>query len=102
MDTTMETSFMPSSMWFFACAAGTLNDAAKRTIAAKTPRRLCNDRLPSEARQHALQSLFELDLGLPFEKLLRTRDVWLAYLRIVDRQRLVHDLALGARHAQHP
>src|SRR5437763_15231519 len=95
----MASSCMPMSMWRAACAAGTARAAATKPIAAKTPRRLRNDRLPPERGQHPPQAVFELDLGLPTEQLLRPCDVGLADLRVVDRQRLVHDLALRARHA---
>src|SRR5262249_21294512 len=91
----------PMSMPRFAWATGTLKPAAMRTIAAKTPRRLRNDRLPSEGRQHAAQSVFELDFRIPAEELLRTRDVGLTHLRIVDRQRLMHDLARRTGDTQH-
>src|SRR5689334_4599671 len=88
-------------MCCFACAAGTLRAAARKKIAAKTPKRLRNDRLPSGAGQHALQAFLELGLRLPAEELLRAGDVGLADLWVVDRQRLVDDLALRARDAQH-
>src|SRR5437763_6243852 len=53
--------------------------------------------LPSEARQHAPEPLFQIDLGLPAEELLGSRDVRLANLRIVDWQCFVDDLALRRR-----
>src|SRR5205823_9045128 len=89
-------SCMPTSRWRAAWAAGTARAAAKTTIAARTPICLRNDRLPSEGGQHPSQAFFELDLRLPAQELLRTRYVRLAHLRVVDRQRLVDDLALGA------
>src|SRR5204863_361288 len=94
-------SCMPMSMCRAACAAGTARAAAKTRIAAKTPICLRNDRLPPEGGQHPFQPLFELDLWLPAEQLLGARAVWLAHLRVVDRQRLVDDLALGAGDAEH-
>src|SRR4051795_6362297 len=87
---------MPTSMCRFACAAGTARPAATRTIAAATPIRLRNDRLPSETRKHASQPLFQLNLGLPAEQLARAGDVRLPDLRVVHRQSLVHELALRA------
>src|SRR3954462_2351610 len=87
---------MPTSMCCFACAAGTARPAATRTIAAATPIRLRNDRLPSEARKHASQALFQLNLGLPAQQLARAGDVRLAALRGAHRQSLVHELALRA------
>src|SRR5580765_1860237 len=87
---------MPTSMCCFACAAGTARPAATRTIAAATPIRLRNDRLPSETRKHASQALFQLDLGLPAEQLARPGDVRLPDLRVVHGECLVHELALRA------
>src|SRR6185437_10912591 len=83
-------------MCCFACAAGTARPAATRTIAAATPIRLRNDRLPSEARKHALQTLFQLNLGLPAEQLARAGAVRLPDLRVVHRQSLVDELTLRA------
>src|SRR5438067_6861280 len=94
-------SWMPTSRCRCACAAGTARPAATRTIAAKTPTRLRNDRLPSEARKHAAQTFLELDLRLPVEQLASTSDVRLPNLWIVDGQRLVHDLALRSGDANH-
>src|ERR1044072_1915054 len=85
---------MPTSMCCLACAAGTARPAATRTIAAKTPTRLSNDWLPSEAREHTAQPFLELNLGLPAEQLSCAGDVRLTDLRIVHRQRLVDELAL--------
>src|SRR5947207_1746589 len=93
-------SWMPTSMWALADAAGTHRPAAAKTIAAKTPRRLGNEWLPPEARKHAAQSFLELNLRLPAEELARPGDIGLPDLRIVDRQRLVDDLALRACDAQ--
>src|SRR3712207_2346723 len=45
----------------------------------------------------ALQPLAELDLGLPREDLLRSRDVRTALLRVVRGQSLVDDLRARAR-----
>src|SRR5512132_1934099 len=87
---------MPTSMCALACAAGTARPAATRTIAAATPIRLRNDRLPSETRQHAAQAFLELNLRLPTEELARTGDVGLPDLRIIDGQRFVDELALRA------
>src|SRR4051794_5526775 len=53
--------------------------------------------LPSKARQHAPEPFFELDFRLPAQHLPGSGDVWLANLRIVDRQRLVDDFALRRR-----
>src|SRR6266581_4890986 len=77
-------SWTPTSMCAFASAAGTHRTAATKTIAAATPIRLGNDRLPSETRQHAAQAFLELDLRLPPEQLPSAGDVGLPNLRIVD------------------
>src|SRR5712691_2899088 len=87
-------SCMPTSMCAFADAAGTHKPAATKTIAAATPIRLGNDRLPSKTWQHATQAFLELYLRLPPEQLAGACDVGLPDLRIVDGQRLVDDLAL--------
>src|SRR5439155_9275505 len=89
----MASSWMPTSMCALADAAGTHKPAATKTIAAATPIRLGNDRLPSETRQHAAQAFLELYLRLPAEQLASAGDVGLPDLRIVDGQRLVDDLA---------
>src|SRR2546425_4263949 len=96
----MASSWMPTSMCALADAGGTAKPAATRTIAAATPMRLGNDRLPSETRQHAAQAFLELNLGLPAEELARTGDIGLPDLRIVNGQRLVDDLALRAGDAE--
>src|SRR5882724_9213065 len=90
----MASSWMPISMCTLADAAGTHKPAATKAIAAATPIRLDNDRLPSETRQHAMQAFLELYLRLPPEQLAGSGDVRLPDLRIVDGQRLVDDLAL--------
>src|SRR6266516_6778943 len=82
-------SWMPTSMCALADAAGTHRPAATKTIAAATPIRLNNDRLPPETREHAMQAFLELYLGLPREQLAGSGDVRLPDLRIVDGQRLV-------------
>src|SRR5512141_885678 len=53
--------------------------------------------LPPEARQHAPQPLLELDFRLPAQHLPGSGDVGLANLWVVDRKRLVDDLALRRR-----
>src|SRR5262249_45447026 len=47
------------------------------------------------------EAVLERHLRLPAENLLRARDVRLAHLGIVHRQRLEDDLARRPRHAQH-
>src|SRR4249919_3195605 len=91
---------MPTSMCALADAAGTHKPAATKTIAAATPIRLGNDRLPSETREHAAKPFLQLDLRLPPEQLAGPGDVGLPDLGIVDRQRLVDDLALRAGDAE--
>src|SRR4029078_2123803 len=49
-------------------------------------------KLRSEVVERAPQPFLEPDLRLPTEQLARLLDVGLAHLRIVDRQRLEHDL----------
>src|SRR2546430_17254740 len=61
----MASSWMPTSMCALADAAATHKPAAMTTIAAATPIRLGNDRLPSETRQPAGQAILELYLRLP-------------------------------------
>src|SRR5919199_805147 len=90
---------MPTSIWRAAVAAGTLRPAAKASPPA-TNANLRNDRLPSRGAEHPPQPVLELHLGLPPEQLPRPRDVGLAHLRVVDRERLVDDLALRPRDAQ--
>src|SRR6266508_4826800 len=70
--------------------AGTHNAAAASATAATTQRRSDTYRRPS---QHPPQTLLELDLRLPAENLRGARDIRLADLRVVDRKRLVDDLA---------
>src|SRR6478609_7565881 len=94
-------SWMPTSMCALACAAGTARPAATRTIAAATPMRLRNDRLPSETRQHAAQTFLELDRRLPTEELARACDVGLPHLRVVYGQRFIDELALRAGDAEY-
>src|ERR671933_215039 len=91
---------MPTSMCRLAPAAGTARPATTATTAAASATRLHTYRLPTERRDHPAQTLVELDLRLPPEDRLRAGDVGLALLRIVDRQRLVDDLALRAGDAQ--
>src|SRR4051795_8021089 len=54
--------------------------------------------LDARVLQRARKSLTKLDLRLPVELLACERDVGLANLRIVDRERLVDDLRPRARH----
>src|SRR5919197_4287789 len=78
-------------MCLLAFAAGARAPAtisATRAIPA-----LDTDGLPAEGREHPSEPLLQLDLRLPPENLLRPRDVRLADLGIVDRKRLVDDLA---------
>src|ERR1700730_5590714 len=96
----MASSWMPTSMCAVADAAGTHKPAATKTIAAATPIRLGNEWLPPETRQHSAQALLALDLRLPPEELASAGDVGLPDLRIVDRQRLVDELALRAGDAE--
>src|SRR5438093_6280602 len=90
----MASSWIPTSMCALADAAGTARPAATRTIAAATPMRLGNDRLPSETRQHAASPFLELNRRLPAEKLARAGDVGLPDLRVVDGHRLVDDFGV--------
>src|SRR5438128_8976998 len=84
-------------MCSLALAAG-----ATRRKAAQTARNVLHtDGLPAEGREHPSEPLLQLDLGLPAEHLPGPRDVRLADLRIVDRKRLVHDLARRAGHTEH-
>src|SRR3989442_2100833 len=78
-------------------AAATTRPSPARTAA--TAARLRTDAL--DGRQHATETIFELDLRPPPKELLCSRDVRLADLRIVDGQRLEDDLALRAGDADH-
>src|SRR6476661_3884354 len=78
-------------------AAGTHNPAAPARVAATRRQRLDTNRLVTVRREHPAQALFQLDLGLPAEDLPCARDIRLAYLGVVHRQRLVHDLARRSR-----
>src|SRR2546423_12187846 len=83
-------------MCLLALAAG----AAKRTTAQAARNALHTDGLPAEGREHPSEPLLQLDLRLPAENLLRPGDVRLANLGIVDRERLVDDLARRAGDAE--
>src|SRR3954470_6542712 len=83
-----------------ALAAGTHNPATATRVAARSHQRLDTNRLAAVRREHPAKALFQLDLGLPAEDLLCAGDVGLALLGIVDRQRLVHDLARRTGHLQ--
>src|SRR5919201_2984949 len=87
-------------MWRCALAAGTARPAVTKIAAAKTPRRLRNDRLPLDGAEHAAQTLFQFDGGLPPEQDARASDVGLPDLWIVDGERFVDDLALRRRDRQ--
>src|SRR3989440_5365259 len=85
-------------MCLLALAAGATTRAA--TTAARTAV-LDTDGLPAEGREHPSEPLLQLDLRLPAEPLLGPRDVRLADLGIVDRERLVDHLARRAGDAEH-
>src|SRR5256714_15336334 len=85
-------------MCWLALAAGATTRAA--TAAARTAV-LDTHGLPAEGREHPSEPLLQLDLRLPAEHVLGPRDVRLADLGVVDRERLVHDLARRPRHAEH-
>src|SRR5919204_5252305 len=86
-------------MCLLALAAGARRPATTRRAAAATAL-LDTDGLPAEGREHPSEPLLQLDLRLPAENLLRPRDVRLADLGIVDRERLVDDLARRAGHPE--
>src|SRR2546430_5860535 len=92
---------MPTSMLLLAEAAGAAATATAKATAVAATSRLDTDGLPAEGREHPSEPLLQLDLRLPAENLLRPRDVGLAHLGIVDRQRFVDDLARRAGHALH-
>src|SRR5215218_161224 len=83
-----------------ASAEGAARPATALTIAAAKTNRLNTYGLPSEGRHQAPQAFLEIDLGGPAEDLFRTRDVWLADLRIVHGQGLEDDFALRPDHFQ--
>src|SRR5947209_8766348 len=56
--------------------------------------------LMAEVLEGALQPLVAVHLRLPAQQLPRPRDVWLADLRVVLRQRLEYQLALRAAKGQ--
>src|SRR5205085_7654796 len=84
-------------MCLLALAAG----AAIRTAAQTATKALHTDGFPAEGREHPSEPLLQLDLRLPAEHLLGPRDVRLADLGIVDRERLVDDLARRAGDTEH-
>src|SRR5918993_5701973 len=91
---------MPSWRKRDADADGTATSmAAARTISFAT--RGLRNRSFLQRRVQPAQPLVETHLGLPPEYLLCPRDVGLADLGIVDRQRLVDDLAAAAPHLEH-
>src|SRR2546423_7552643 len=79
-----------------ALDADAQSPAAAITVAARTSRALDTDWFSTVRGKHPRQPFVELNLGLPPEQLLRAGDVRAALLRIVDRQRLVDDLAVRA------
>src|SRR6266496_5149347 len=88
---------MPTSMPRAAAAGSGFAVAAKphKTSVSKAIESFLDiERFPPEARQHAPESLFELDLGLPAQQLPGSRDIGLADLRIIYGQRFEHDLAI--------
>src|SRR4051794_3223806 len=90
-------SKIPTNMPRAALASLGLAVAARpqRTIVIRAMQiRLDPKWLPSEARQHPPEPLFELDFRLPAEHLPGSGDVGLANLRIVHGQGLVDDLTL--------
>src|SRR5215210_2223026 len=92
----------PTSMPRAAAVSGgrVVPATAQRAIVTRAMLTFLNFKwLPPEARQHPPQPLLELDFRLPAQHLPGSGDVGLANLRIVDRQRLVDDLALGRRDA---
>src|SRR6185312_13209994 len=84
---------MPRRRDFDADAPGASSIETATARATATAAVLRTRRVSLERRQSAAQPLVQLDLRLPAEDLARTRDVRLAHLRVVDRQRLVEDLA---------
>src|SRR5947209_16892123 len=84
-------------MWCEPPDAGTTKPAATRSVAVVIAIRLCTYRFPALGGQHPAEPFLEPDFGLPPQHLARTRDVRLADLRIVDGERLEHDLALRRR-----
>src|SRR5262245_32609051 len=80
--------------------AASAASAATRSTAASASGVLRNRRVLSQGRDRAAQPVLEIDLGLPAEELLRSRDLRLADLRVVDRQRLEDDLARRAGHSK--
>src|SRR5919204_5015695 len=93
---------MPTSMPRAAAAGCGFAVAAKaqRTTVSRAMLDFLNAKwLPPEARQHAPEPLLEFDFGLPAQHLPGSGDVGLANLRIVHRECLVNDLALGRCHS---
>src|SRR3954452_5737282 len=84
-----------------AVAADTARPAAASRTVAIRAMRLDTQRLPLIRLQQPPQPLFEGNLRLPAQQLARPRDVGLAHLGVVDRQRLEHDLARGAGRLEH-
>src|SRR5687768_9909036 len=91
---------MPCWMKRDADADGTASSTTAATTSRNPSAGLRNRCFPQRRVQLA-QPLVETHFGLPPEYLLCPRDVGLAHLRIVDRQRLVDDLAAAAPHLEH-
>src|SRR6187200_3193053 len=93
---TTPSSKMPRRRDFDADAPEASNIETATARATATAAALRTRRVSLERPQSAAQPLVQLDLRLPAEDLARARDVRLAHLRVVDRQRLVEDLARRA------
>src|SRR5437762_2026667 len=85
-------NFEPLAGWTLAATTA----AAKAVTTRRRRTRLGSDGLAAEGDEHAPEPVFQLDLRLPPEQLPRTGDVRLSHLRVVDGERLEHDLALRA------
>src|SRR5687767_8754493 len=76
-------------------ASTTATRPARRRVASLGTNN--SDLSGTEGFDRAPEAVFELHLRLPAEHLARARDVGLAHVRVVDREGLEDDLALGAR-----
>src|SRR6516162_658060 len=84
-----------------ACRPDTMTATATKPAATTAASLRTDDFRPClRCRDEPAQPVLERHLGLPPEHLPRARDVGLAHLRVVDRQRLEDDLARRARHLE--
>src|SRR5439155_23504808 len=87
----------PVADWTVAASRAAATAVRTRTRRAKSD----PYRLSTQRHEQPPEPVRKRDLRLPAEQLARPRDVRLPNLRIVDRQRLEHDVALRSREPAH-